>query len=639
MRAQAADPVQTLLLLPIEHSDAGERAWVDDTIAWLKDVPQGERGGRLRALAERIEQNAAVTQRFQQLWKKAYAPRLFAEAALPEATSLLRELMVRIKRRFLPQFDDELDLYSALQKADLHQADAEWVSSLSDKDVGPWRALLGQSSSSDMRVAIHLLAIRASATALSRSVMSVMPHQYETDSPFFDLAGEARDFPSTNSEPLRNVIQQCRISAGLAHARMEERGVSADLVFRLDLVIGQLVRMEELLNVIEQKRDGRAFAAVLLRALASETGLDNLLRNSVNRVARRVVVHTGKSGEHYIAGSASEWKSMGYGAVGAGVITAFTALFKYLFGATQMAPLWIGIAHSLNYTLSFVLMQLLGWSLASKMPSMTAAALCDALEKEDGMQSEVKLVAAITRTQTVVTLGNLVGAIPVALLIDLLIRFTTGKPFLSEEQAAHGVASLHPLLSFTLPFAALTGGFLWFSSLFAGWTSNWMAVNRLPAAVAQSRKVRNVLGAGTAVWLAAFIKDQLSGVAGYVALGLMLGLLPFVSVFAGFPIEVRHITLASASLGYDVSALAWEGALSWLDLGWALIGLAAVGVLNFGVSFALGLWLAVRARNLDTQSRRRLISVLGKEFRRNPSKFLWSHDLELTPAAVNYETH
>ena len=71
---------------------------------------------------------------------------------------------------------------------------------------------------------------------------------------------------------------------------------------------------------------------------------------------------------------------MGYGAIGAGGITAFTALFKYVFASMALAPLWTGIAHSVNYTASFVLMQLLGWMLASKMPSMTAAALCAAMD-------------------------------------------------------------------------------------------------------------------------------------------------------------------------------------------------------------------------------------------------------------------
>jgi site-specific recombinase len=355
----------------------------------------------------------------------------------------------------------------------------------------------------------------------------------------------------------------------------------------------------------------------------------------VNRVARQVVTHTGQSGEHYIAGSREGWKKMGYGALGAGAITAFTALFKYLFAAAALAPLWIGVAHSLNYTLSFVLMQFLGWPLASKMPAMTAAALCKALEEDDGMHAEVELVAAITRTQAIVTGGNLLGAIPLAALIDCFIRWTTGSPFLGPGAALHGLESMHLLRSPTVPFAALTGCFLWLSSLFAGWTANWMVLNRIPEGIAQSRRIRWFLFPRAALKLAQTVKHHLSGVAGYVCLGLLLGLLPFVSVFAGVPVEVRHITLASASLTYDVSSLAWRGALPWPEVWWALLGLLATGLLNFSVSFALGLWLALRARNLDTSGRKKLLLALWSEFRRHPSRFLWRHGIAIEPAIVD----
>jgi site-specific recombinase len=100
-------------------------------------------------------------------------------------------------------------------------------------------------------------------------------------------------------------------------------------------------------------------------------------------------------------------------------------------------------------------------------------------------------------------------------------------------------------------------------------------------------------------------------------------LLPFVSIFAGVPVEVRHITLASASLAYAVSSLAWSGLVLWRDMFWAVLGLAATGLLNFSVSFALGLWLAIRARNLDTSGRRKLIAALWNELWRRPSRFLW----------------
>ncbi|HXB71987.1 MAG TPA: hypothetical protein VNY05_27370 [Candidatus Acidoferrales bacterium] len=94
------------------------------------------------------------------------------------------------------------------------------------------------------------------------------------------------------------------------------------------------------------------------------------------------------------------------------------------------------------------------------------------------------------------------------------------------------------------------------------------------------------------------------------------------------------ITLASASLAYDVSSLAWGGALPWPDVWWAGCGLLATGLLNFSVSFALGLWLALRARNVDTRGRRKLIVALWNEFRRHPARFLWRHELETRPEIV-----
>ncbi len=635
MQEVVSNPAQALALLPLDQGAAIERQWLQNTLAWLTGVPAALRTERLRGLAAGIRENASTKDRFQRIWAKSFAPRLFSEAGLPEETSLTREVMARVKRRLLPQLEDELDLYAALQMADLDDEDADWLASLSDDDVDAWRDLLG-GSTGDILVAIRLLALRAASIGLSRDVMEVMPHQYETESPFFDLVDAASQFARFPEQPeahdhFQEIVLQSRVSAGLSHARMEEQGVSSDLVFRLDLVIAQLERIDVLLRVMSRQEDGRLFASMLVRAFADERGVQSVVRNSVNRVARQIVIHTGKSGEHYIAGSQSEWATMGYGAVGAGGITAFTALFKYLFAAMTLAPLWIGVAHSLNYTVSFVLMQFLGWSLASKMPSMTAAALCDALEKDDGMQSEVKLVAAITRTQTIVTIGNLLGAIPLSVLIDLFIQWRNGNPFLATDTALHGLESMNPLRSLTIPFAALTGCFLWSSSLFAGWTANWMVLNRLPAAIAQSRGIRRSIGAASAVELADFVKHHLSGVAGYICLGLMLGLLPFVSVFAGIPVEVRHITLASASLAYDVSSLAWSGPLPWPDIWWACLGLLFTGLLNFGVSFALGLWLALRARNLDPGGRKRLIAVLWKEFRRNPARFLWRHEQETKP--------
>src|SRR5208283_1499545 len=123
-------------------------------------------------------------------------------------------------------------------------------------------------------------------------------------------------------------------------------------------------------------------------------------------------------------------------------------------------------------------------------------------------------------------------------LIDLSLQLWNGHPFLNHEAARHGLESMHLWRSLTIPYAALTGVFLWLSGLFAGWTANWMVLNRLPEAIAQSRRIVWPFGPRSAFHVAQFVKHHLSGVAGYACLGLLLGLLPFVSVFAGIPVEV-----------------------------------------------------------------------------------------------------
>jgi site-specific recombinase len=125
MQAISDDPVQSLALLPLDQGEETERQWLQNTLAWLKSAPPERRTALLRRMAESLRKLPDARQRFQRLWAKACPSRLFSEAGLPEATSLPRELIARLKRRVLPQLEDELDLYAALHATDTDAADAE----------------------------------------------------------------------------------------------------------------------------------------------------------------------------------------------------------------------------------------------------------------------------------------------------------------------------------------------------------------------------------------------------------------------------------------------------------------------------------------------------------------------------------
>ncbi len=141
MQDVSPEPVQALALLPPDENLQIERRWLQDCLAWLKSAPAESRSVRLRRLGDDLCGDPAATERFQRLWAQAFAPRLYSEAGIAEATSLVRELMVRVKRRLLPQLEDELDIYAALHAASLRPEDAEWVAGLVERGSAASRPL------------------------------------------------------------------------------------------------------------------------------------------------------------------------------------------------------------------------------------------------------------------------------------------------------------------------------------------------------------------------------------------------------------------------------------------------------------------------------------------------------------------
>ena len=83
-----SEPVQALALLPADENLQGERRWLQDSLAWLKSAPPELRAERLRKLADDLLADPAAKVRFRRLWAQAFAPRLYGEAGIPEATQL-----------------------------------------------------------------------------------------------------------------------------------------------------------------------------------------------------------------------------------------------------------------------------------------------------------------------------------------------------------------------------------------------------------------------------------------------------------------------------------------------------------------------------------------------------------------------
>jgi len=265
-------------------------------------------------------------------------------------------------------------------------------------------------------------------------------------------------------------------------------------------------------------------------------------------------------------------------------------------------------------------MQAGGFLLASKMPAATAATLVDAME--DPEKDQMASLQAISQTQTLVTIGNLIGAVLSSIAVDRVWNAVTGHPFLAAEEAEHGIHMLFPLTSPTIPFAIITGVFLWLSSLATGWVANYLALTRMESAIVHSLRIRRRLGAARANALAHWLKHHAAGSAGYIVLGFLLGSVPILFGLFGVPLEVRHVTLAAASLGYALDAARLTGELHRSDVILSFTGILLVGLLNIITSFVLSFLLAVRARDIGEATARRFLKDVGRKLVTHPVTFL-----------------
>ncbi len=612
-------------LLALDSGASRARAtWVYNALRDLLDVPASSRTGHLLQLTGEIDRHPRgpeIREILREFWSHHSYIRVISEAGLPDEVFFLRELLARALHHLTPVDEVEGDLYILLDSLNLCETDAQWIASLPDEAVAGWADIFRPSPSSIL-VSCKLLAMRVTSVALSRDFLTLADDKDIANSCFFTL-------PPLVEHVVRNPDDspqwEARRDACEARLRevtnlLEERGSSASLVFRVRLVRSLLWRIQQVLNLRRDSSDSRKFAVSIVHGFAAQRKFMGVLSASTRRLARSVVEKTGRVGSHYIAKNSAQWKVMGRGAVLAGVITCFTALFKYSISSVIHAPLLVAIGHSLNYAISFLLMQAGGFLLASKMPAATASTLVDAME--DPEKDHLASLQGISQTQTLVTVANIFGAVLSSIAVDRIWHAVTGHSFLAPEQASHGLQMLRPFHSLTIPFAIVTGVFLWLSSLATGWAANYFALSRMESAISHSLRIRRRLGALRANTVAHWVKHHAAGSIGYVILGFLLGSVPIIVSLFGIPLEVRHVTLAAASLGYALDALWIEGTLHTSDVVVSFAGIFLVGVLNIATSFALSFLLAVRAREIGEKKARQFLKEFIRELASRPVSFL-----------------
>src|SRR5574337_788893 len=139
---------------------------------------------------------------------------------------------------------------------------------------------------------------------------------------------------------------------------------------------------------------------------------------------------------------------------------------------------------------------------------------------------------------------------------------------------------------------------------------NLAAYDRIPERLLQLPWARRLLGPARLARIADYVGNNLGALAGNFLFGVMLGGVTALGVLFGLPLDIRHIAFSSAHTAYAIASL--DFAVGWRTVAVAALGVGLIGVVNLTVSFALALWVALRARQVSFAQGRALIGMVLK---------------------------
>ena len=656
--------------------------WLIRVLGWVR---RAEPRYGTRTLVSTLQQDPArrarVVSMLASIWRDGDVAALLADFGFSPRTSFLNELGERLRRRVLPLSPDTDDLGTLFNLLFDDPADAQWLADLDEptlnaigelwadamRELDPercngaacplgWRepfhdAMLylatqiraaGFSPAFRSRMGVRVdvdfdtKMARAEGRSNEASARHAFRHLSQTTERVHELALAHAQEAGPDAPPsaallheaqyLRALLDTCANAARGLHGHLEEHGISMDLVFQIDQLCERCRRMERLLEAVLSPKPGpvlRRFLIELLQVSEERRSVRALFTQHYSMLARKVAERSAETGEHYITRTRAEYRQMLRSAAGGGAVMAVTTFMKFVMLGLGLSPFWSGMAAGFNYATSFVVVQWLHFTVATKQPAMTAPAMAAKLEdtrSEAGVESFVDEVAHLVRSQVAGIVGNLMVVTPLVLLAQLAAWWALGAPLISEAEA-HYVFKSMTLLGPSLWYAAFTGVLLFSSSIIAGWVENWFVLHRLDSALRWNPRIRARLGAHRAARWAVWWRENISGLAANISLGFMLGVVPVVASFLGLPLDIRHVTLSAGQTAAAAATLGWD-VIHNPQLWWCVAAVPLTGMLNVGVSFALALRVAVRSRGVRLVDRARLWQAIRRRMWRHPLSFL-----------------
>jgi site-specific recombinase len=575
---------------------------------------------------------------------------MLTDSGMALSRSVGKELVGRIKHKFIPALKDEKDFLQVIDAVFYKKDDYLWVERIPRKQ---WSYLLSMLNVSlrgaekilgeQVLISMEILSARVAQLGCEKDVSDyISPVQFKKGNPFmvqqFHIHGlqgvledRTPDSLKQKASSAKHALQECLRKLETIRDNTHERGASLSQTFILYQIDQKLDRLLLLLDIIDadEKINSNSLADYFIKVVRNENrknSIREVLNQTTGYLAYQIAEQKGKKGNTYITSSPAEYRNMIFSAMKGGFIVCFVVIIKSLLGLLKFAPFWQGLVYSLNYSAGFILIEETHSTLATKQPAFTANAVAGSIDSR-GSEGRPQLynlavtLSKVSRSQIASFAGNLLVVFPGTYLMVWLMDLAFGFKIVEGEKAMDLLRAQHPWQSLSLLFACNTGFFLFLSGLIAGYVQNKMKFGRIGERIVQHPALRFYFSRQRLQKIARYWEHHAGSIIGSISLGFFLGMASIVGKIFGIPFDIRHITIAAGNTSIGLYGVGWES-ISKSYLAIVFLGVLGIGLLNFLVSFSLAFYVAMRSRSLRAKDYPEFLGILWRYFKSHPMDFI-----------------
>ena len=592
---------------------------------------------------------------------KSFAKAL-TDANILSENAFFPELKKRISYKFLPPVEDENTISYIISKVLFNpKSDSDYIKNIKPEDGSEFFKLMEIENIStlpkvkkELLISANILVLRSVGNALEAGITKMVPEYKNFDNPFVALQSELDsligrfkkdkdlqiDSKDIDYKQIKIYLQQCLDFVDKAFKNACKFGISSKINQSLLKIRQQLRRIQDIIPilVVDNEEDiltnSKNLVSNTLKYNSHRNNIRELIDDSTRLISHLITSHTAETGTHYIATSPKEYLKMFWKASGGGIIVGFLCIFKMMMSYSHGSEFSHAVLYSLNYAFGFIIIYLLGFTLATKQPAMTAATMAKVLSDESSSEKNYKefanLVAKLSRTQFIAFVGNVLWSFPVALAIIYGMDWFLEKNF-AAVKADKLLKDLNPIESKAILHACIAGFFLFISGIISGNISNSSIFNQIPERISQSPFLNQVIGAKNSKKLSDFYTKHWAGIISNFWFGIFLGVIAPLGVFLGLDLDIRHITFSAGNFALALYGKGFD--IDTYTFTISLVTIFLIGAFNFIVSFGLSMLLAFRSRKVNFGELTIIYKTILKYFIKNPLRFFIPLKSELDEAS------